>query len=124
MLVSKPICFGSVKLAARWLNCGILQIGVPRNSYMHISGAAPIEEKEDDENNDAGRQDEVEIFTYGVAVKNNSFNEVGLCRWIGIELASVEISGHCGQTLFSFSTHKNWAQPCCKEYFPFSVAAV
>ena len=36
---------------------------------MHISEVTPTEEKEGDEDNDAGRQDEVETFTNGVAAK-------------------------------------------------------
>ena len=50
---------------------------------MHISGAASTEEKEDDEDNDVGRQDEVETFTNGVAVKVSSLNEVGFCGYYG-----------------------------------------
>ena len=56
---------------------------MPRNGCMHISGTPRTEEKKDDEDNDAGRQDEVETFIDGVALKNSSFNEVGLCRWYG-----------------------------------------
>ena len=50
---------------------------------MHISGAAPTEEREDDEDNNTDRQDKVETFTNGVAVKNSSLNEVGLGEWYG-----------------------------------------
>ena len=70
-------------LFARWLDYGVSQVGVPRNGSMHISGAAPTEVKEDDEDNDADKQDEVETFTNVVAIKNSSFNEVGLGGWYG-----------------------------------------
>ena len=79
----KSFFSGPTSLAARWLDYGVLQVGVPRNGSMHISGAAPTEVKENDEDNDADRQDEVETFTNGVAIKNSSFNEVGLCGWYG-----------------------------------------
>ena len=60
-----------------------MQVGVPRNGCMHISGAAPTEEREDDEDNNTDRQDKVETFTNGAAVKNSNLNEVGLCGWYG-----------------------------------------
>ena len=72
--------------------------------------------KEDDEDNEAGRQDEVETFTNGVAAKNSSLNEVGLCRWYGDRIELVwRSAGIAGRLCFL---------PCCKEYCSFTAAAV
>ena len=102
MLVLKVFCFVSASLAARQLDCGVLQVGVPKNGCMHTFGAAPTEEKEDDADNDSDRQDEVETFTNGVLPKIAACMRWGCADGMGVELANVEISGHCMQTLFSF----------------------
>ena len=87
-----------------------MQVGVPRKGCMHISGVAPTEEKEDDEDNDAGRQDEVETITNGVAAKNSSLNEVGLCRWYGDRIELVwRSAGIAGRLCFLFSTQESCA---------------
>ena len=87
-----------------------MQVGVPRKGCMHISGVAPIEEKKDDGDNDAGRQDEVETFTNGVAAKNSSLNEVGLCRWYGDRIELVwRSAGIAGRLCFLFSTQESCA---------------
>lgn len=50
------------------------KVGMPRNGSVHVSGAT-TEEKENDEDDDAGGQHEVEALTNGVAVENGNSNK-------------------------------------------------
>ena len=115
-------CFGSASLAARWLDYRVLQVGVPRNGSMHISGAAPTEVKENDEDNDADRAGRSGDIHKRRCCQKQLLQRGGVVRMVWKSNCLVWKSA--GKLCFLFSTQKSCAQPCCKEYCSFSVAAV